>query len=53
MDSFKADEIKRMEKGGNRKCQEFFENSEGFHSGMSIAERYSSDFAEDYKDKVS
>lgn len=52
MDSFKPEEIKRMEKGGNKKCQDFFEHSEGFYSGMSIGERYSADFAEDYKEKV-
>lgn len=52
MDAFKEDEILRMEKGGNKKCQEFFAKSVDFHDGMTINERYSSDFAEDYKEKV-
>lgn len=41
-----------MEKGGNKKCQEFFEKSPEFHDAMTIGERYSSEFAEDYKEKL-
>jgi len=41
-----------MEKGGNSKCKEFFEKASEFHEGMTINERYSSDFAADYKEKV-
>ena len=52
MDAFKNDEIVRMEKGGNRKCREFFEQAPEFQKSMTIAERYSSEFAEDYKEKV-
>ncbi|KAH0611236.1 uncharacterized protein H6S33_011663 [Morchella sextelata] len=52
MDSFKADEILRMQSGGNAKCKEFFEASDGFHKDMSIADLYSSSFGEDYKEKL-
>jgi ADP-ribosylation factor GTPase-activating protein 1 len=52
MDAFKNEEILRMEKGGNNKCKEFFEKASGFLEGMTINERYSSDFAADYKEKV-
>jgi ADP-ribosylation factor GTPase-activating protein 1 len=52
MDAFKNEEITRMEKGGNKKCQEFFAASPEFSESMSISERYSADFAEDYKEKV-
>lgn len=53
MDSFKADEILRMQSGGNQKCKEFFESSGGYRKDMSIAELYGSPFAEDYKEKLS
>lgn len=52
MDAFKNDEIVRMEQGGNKKCREFFEKSPEFNQSMSISERYSAEFAEDYKEKV-
>ncbi|RPB07241.1 ArfGap-domain-containing protein [Morchella conica CCBAS932] len=53
MDSFKPDEILRMQSGGNAKCKEFFEASDGFRGDMSIAELYGSVFGEDYKEKLS
>jgi len=52
MDSFKNEEIKRMEKGGNKRCQEFFQNAPEFDESMTIGERYGSSFGEDYKEKV-
>ncbi|TGZ79564.1 ArfGap-domain-containing protein [Ascodesmis nigricans] len=52
MDSFKEDEILRMDKGGNKKCQEYFVAAPEFYDGMTIAERYSAEFAEDYKEKL-
>ena len=52
MDAFKNEEIVRMEKGGNRKCQEFFAAQPEFREDMSVSERYSADFAEDYKEKA-
>ncbi|PUU80702.1 hypothetical protein B9Z19DRAFT_1113763 [Tuber borchii] len=52
MDSFKNEEIKRMEKGGNKRCQEFFQNAPEFDENMTISERYGSSFGEDYKEKL-
>jgi len=52
MDSFKNEEIKRMEKGGNKRCQEFFQNAPEFDESMTISGRYGSSFGEDYKEKV-
>lgn len=52
MDSFKAEEILRMDNGGNKKCKAFFAAATEFHEGMSIAEQYGSVFGEDYKEKV-
>ncbi|KAK9357370.1 hypothetical protein V1504DRAFT_464793 [Lipomyces starkeyi] len=51
MDQFKADEMKRMELGGNKAAREFFE-AEGYDKSMSIKEKYNSTFADDYKDKL-
>ncbi|KAK9370699.1 hypothetical protein V1509DRAFT_560169 [Lipomyces kononenkoae] len=52
MDQFKADEMKRMELGGNKAAREFFV-AEGYDPSMSIKEKYNSTFADDYKDKAS
>ncbi|CAZ82128.1 unnamed protein product [Tuber melanosporum] len=52
MDSFKNEEIKRMEKGGNKRCQEFFQKAPEFGDNMTISERYGSSFGEDYKEKL-
>lgn len=52
MDSFKAEEILRMDKGGNKKCKDFFSAAPEFHEGMTISEQYGSVFGEDYKEKV-
>lgn len=53
MDSFKAEEILRMDKGGNKKCKLFFAAAPEFSAAMTIADQYGSDFGEDYKEKVS
>ncbi|KAI5777694.1 hypothetical protein EDC01DRAFT_677731 [Geopyxis carbonaria] len=52
MDAFKNEEIQLMEKGGNKKCHQFFEKAIEFYDGMTIGERYSSEFANDYKEKL-
>lgn len=52
MDSFKAEEILRMDNGGNKKCKAFFAAAAEFREGMNIAEQYGSVFGEDYKEKV-
>jgi len=41
-----------MEKGGNNACKAFFAAAPQFDPTMSIAERYSTPFAEDYKEKL-
>ncbi|KAK9469247.1 hypothetical protein V1512DRAFT_255815 [Lipomyces arxii] len=51
MDQFKPEEMKRMELGGNDNAREFFEQH-GYVPSMSIKEKYNSEFAEDYKDKL-
>ncbi|KAK9233814.1 hypothetical protein V1525DRAFT_119762 [Lipomyces kononenkoae] len=51
MDQFKADEMNRMELGGNKAAREFFEAG-GYDSSMSINDKYNSVFADDYKDKL-
>jgi len=52
MDSFKNEEIRRMEKGGNKRCQEFFQKAPEFDDNMTISERYGSSIGEDYKEKL-
>ncbi|KAI5811289.1 hypothetical protein DFH27DRAFT_648644 [Peziza echinospora] len=52
MDQFKPEEITRMEKGGNNACKAFFAAAKEYDSSMSLAERYSAPFAEDYKEKL-
>ena len=51
MDQFKSEEIARMDIGGNKRAREFFEQ-EGYKSSMSFNEKYHSQFAADYRDKV-
>ncbi|KAJ3127698.1 ADP-ribosylation factor GTPase-activating protein 1 [Nowakowskiella sp. JEL0407] len=52
MDSWKEDQVKRMRLGGNRKCLEFFKKHPDWRDGMSITEKYNSEFARLYKDKL-
>ncbi|KAF3902849.1 hypothetical protein AA313_de0207220 [Arthrobotrys entomopaga] len=53
MDQFKNQEIQQMTHGGNKNLKEYFESCAPEYSpSMSIAERYSSPFAEDYKEKL-
>ncbi|KAL2065246.1 hypothetical protein VTL71DRAFT_2915 [Oculimacula yallundae] len=59
MDAFKAMEIERMRLGGNKPWREFFENAEGNQmAGISwddatIAERYSGEVGEEWKERLS
>jgi len=59
MDAFKAMEIERMRLGGNKPWREFFENAESNKmQGISwddatIAERYSGDVGEEWKERLS
>ncbi|KAK9461859.1 uncharacterized protein V1516DRAFT_673176 [Lipomyces oligophaga] len=51
MDQFKPEEMKRMELGGNKPAKDFF-LAEGYDPSMSVKEKYNSQFAEDYKEKL-
>jgi ADP-ribosylation factor GTPase-activating protein 1 len=52
MDQFKPDEVIRMQQGGNDKWAKYLESVPEFHEDMTLSEKYSSEFAEDYKEKV-
>ncbi|OLL23563.1 hypothetical protein NEOLI_004559 [Neolecta irregularis DAH-3] len=52
MDTWSDAQVKKMEIGGNAKVLEFFEQSPEYLSSMSIKDKYSSDFAEDYREKL-
>ncbi|GMM50859.1 GTPase-activating protein [Starmerella bacillaris] len=51
MDQFKPEEIKLMEIGGNQKAREFFE-ANGIDETVSLADKYHSTVAEDYREKL-
>lgn len=54
MDAFKATEIKRMQAGGNKAWQDFFNaNSKTAFDDVSIKERYDSEAGEEYKERLS
>ncbi|KAJ3071470.1 Zn finger-containing GTPase- Activating Protein for ARF [Podochytrium sp. JEL0797] len=53
MDKWSEDQKKRMRLGGNQKALEFFRACPGWREGLSIKEKYSSDFAKLYKEKLS
>lgn len=58
MDAFKAIEIERMRQGGNSSWREFFENHEDTKmrgitwDDATIAERYSGEVGEEYKERL-
>ena len=52
MDKWSEDQAKRMELGGNRNAAEFFKTHPYYREGMGIADKYSSEFAKFYKDKL-
>ncbi|KAJ3182885.1 Zn finger-containing GTPase- Activating Protein for ARF [Gaertneriomyces sp. JEL0708] len=52
MDSWSEDQVKRMQLGGNRKALEFFSSHPDYHENMTIQEKYNSEFARQYKDKL-
>ena len=67
MDKWSEDQIKRMQMGGNKKALEFFKSHPGnkllfillinwlcldWREGMTIQEKYDSEFARLYKEKV-
>ncbi|KAI8827659.1 putative GTPase activating protein for Arf-domain-containing protein [Chytriomyces cf. hyalinus JEL632] len=52
MDKWSDDQIKRMNKGGNEKALQFFKSQRDWRDGMGISEKYNSEFARLYKDKL-
>lgn len=52
MDAWREDQVKKMQMGGNNKCLEFFKKSPDYRQGMSINEKYNSDFARQYREKL-
>lgn len=51
MDQFKPEEMKAMELGGNENARNFME-SEGLDMTLEPAQKYDTDIAKDYKDKL-
>lgn len=51
MDQFKPEEMKAMEIGGNQKAHDWMEG-EGLDMSLKPQEKYNSDIAQDYKDKL-
>lgn len=52
MDKWSQDQIKKMQYGGNKKCLDFFKAHPDWRQGMTIQEKYESEFAKLYKDKL-
>ncbi|PIA18193.1 ArfGap-domain-containing protein [Coemansia reversa NRRL 1564] len=52
MDKWTAEQLKRMELGGNKAALEFFKSQSGYSDGMSIKDKYSSRFAELWRQKL-
>lgn len=52
MDKWTPEQVKRMELGGNTRATEFFKSYPGYQPSMSIKEKYNTDFAEDYREKL-
>ncbi|KAJ2159789.1 Zn finger-containing GTPase- Activating Protein for ARF [Coemansia sp. RSA 552] len=52
MDKWTAEQLKRMERGGNKAALEFFKSQPGFSEGMSIKDKYNSRFAELWRQKL-
>ncbi|RKP08265.1 hypothetical protein THASP1DRAFT_15885 [Thamnocephalis sphaerospora] len=52
MDKWTPDQLERMKHGGNKKLLDFFASQSDYHAGMSIREKYTSRFADLYREKV-
>ncbi|KAI9275399.1 hypothetical protein BY458DRAFT_507336 [Sporodiniella umbellata] len=52
MDKWFDDQLKKMELGGNQKAKEFFNSQPDYSSSMPMKEKYHSQFAELYRDKL-
>ncbi|KAJ1730534.1 Zn finger-containing GTPase- Activating Protein for ARF [Coemansia biformis] len=52
MDRWTADQLRRMERGGNKAALEFFKTQPGYADGMSLKDKYNSRFAELWRQKL-
>ncbi|RKP27678.1 hypothetical protein SYNPS1DRAFT_12322 [Syncephalis pseudoplumigaleata] len=52
MDKWAPDQLERMKLGGNAKLLAFFEAQPDYRPDMSIREKYTSRFADNYREKV-
>ncbi|KAJ1987946.1 Zn finger-containing GTPase- Activating Protein for ARF [Dimargaris cristalligena] len=52
MDKWSAEQVKRMQLGGNKKALAFFKSQPDYENGMSIQDKYNSDFAEQWRQKL-
>ncbi|KAI8853391.1 hypothetical protein BC829DRAFT_353619, partial [Chytridium lagenaria] len=52
MDKWTEDQVKRMKMGGNARALEFFRSHPDFRDNMGISEKYQSEFAKHYRDKL-
>ncbi|KAJ3033712.1 ADP-ribosylation factor GTPase-activating protein 1, partial [Rhizophlyctis rosea] len=52
MDKWSEDQVKRMQLGGNKKALEFFKSQPDYRDGLTIQEKYQSEFARQYKEKL-
>lgn len=53
MDKWTEVQYLRMKMGGNENCLKFFKSHPDYKDGMSIPEKYQTEFAVFYKEKVS
>jgi len=52
MDKWSDEQLKKMELGGNAKALQFFQSQPDYREGMSIKEKYNSNFAKLYREKL-
>ncbi|KAJ3175852.1 Zn finger-containing GTPase- Activating Protein for ARF [Geranomyces variabilis] len=52
MDKWSEEQVKRMTLGGNKKCLDFFRTFPEYSPSMTIQEKYGSEFARQYKEKL-
>ncbi|KAJ1659423.1 Zn finger-containing GTPase- Activating Protein for ARF [Dispira simplex] len=52
MDRWTEEQVKRMRLAGNKRAQAFFETFPEYRSDLSIQDKYSSDFAEQWRQKL-
>ncbi|KAI9206098.1 uncharacterized protein BJ171DRAFT_40984 [Polychytrium aggregatum] len=52
MDKWSDEQVKRMQLGGNKKALDFFKSHPDWHEDMTIQEKYQSEFARAYKEKL-